>query len=242
MSEKKMMSKAEIMKAICPFCDGEFDCPVYPEIHIPGDGKLKKRILNRDLFFPVCPYCKTEIKVKPTCMYYDEHKRLLVLVVESPDTVLESIIKNGYRNPDEDIDDNLFIFLKGLVKRRIVYDVDAFREKILLSDYNYDDRIIELMKCSLSELIEKECNDHVHRIFLDESAGNTMKFTAILGIHAPYEYIDISVPSYVYTQYRNKYLDKIGNPEEDEYIYTDQKWAAKSGLLKDENPGFILPV
>lgn len=34
--------------------------------------------------------------------------------------------------------------------------MDSFREKILLSDNNYDDRIIELMKLSLSGILEED--------------------------------------------------------------------------------------
>ena len=38
------------MKAQCPFCNTEFDYTEYPEITIPGDNKLKKRILNKSLY------------------------------------------------------------------------------------------------------------------------------------------------------------------------------------------------
>ncbi len=131
--------------------------------------------------------------------------------------------------------------MKGLYVRRVVHDVDAFREKILLSDNNYDDRIIELMKLSLSGLLEKENHKPVYRIFLEDSSGSQLEFTAIMGRHAPFEYISIKTGANVYTHYRNKYLDKLGRPEEDEYISTDQKWAARSGLLADEDAGFVLP-
>lgn len=39
---------------------------------------------------------------------------------------------------------------------------------------------------------------------------------------------------------RATYESFLGKPEEDEYITTDQKWAAKSGLLKDEDAGFVI--
>jgi hypothetical protein len=34
---------------LCGFCGKEFDYTVYPEIHIPGDHKLKKKVLNKTL-------------------------------------------------------------------------------------------------------------------------------------------------------------------------------------------------
>ena len=120
--------------------------------------------------------------------------------------------------------------------------MDSFREKILLSDNNYDDRIIELMKLSLSGILEKENREPVYRIFLEETSGNQLEFTAIMGKRAPFEYVSVKAPSIVYTQYRDKYQNRLGKPEEDEYIITDQKWAAKSGLLKDEDAGFVIPL
>ena len=155
---------------------------------------------------------------------------------------IEKMMKTGdLRFNDIMTDDDVVDFMKGLYTRRVVYDVDSFREKILLSDYNYDDRIIELIKLSLSGLLERENHTTVYRIFLEETSGNQLEFTAIMGSHAPFEYVSIKSPGSVYGQYCNKYIDKLGRPEEDEYITTDQKWAARSGLLEDEDAGFVIP-
>lgn len=228
---------------VCGFCGKEFEYTLYPEIHIPGDHKLKKKVLDKTLFFPTCPHCKEEIKLKGNCIYQNDNKKEIFIVTDLPDADFETKLKTGDLHfNDVHTDDDLGKFAVGLFKRRVVHDVDSFREKILLSDNNYDDRIIELMKLSLSELLEKENHEPVYRIFLEETSGNMLKFTAIMGKRAPFEYIDIKTPSNVYTQYKNKYFNKLGRPEEDEYITTDQKWAAKSGLLKDEEAGFIIPT
>ena len=243
MFASKSLPKTVDVPTMCPFCGKMFDCTMYPEIHIPGDHKLKKKVLNKTLFFPTCPYCNKELKLKAACMYRNDIKKEWFVVTDRTDREIEKMMKTGNLSFGDFMnDDDVVNFMKGLYVRRVVHDVDAFREKILLSDNNYDDRIIELMKYSLSGLIEKETHTPVYRIFLEESSGNQMKFTAILGSQAPFEYSDIKVSAAVYTHYRNKYLDKLGHPEADEYISTDQKWAAKSGLLKDEDPGIIIPV
>lgn len=36
----------------CPFCGRVYNYTAYLEIHIPGDNDLKKKILNKTLFFP----------------------------------------------------------------------------------------------------------------------------------------------------------------------------------------------
>ena len=243
MALQKMVPKSIDVKALCPFCNTEFDYTEYLEITIPGDNKLKKRILNKSLYFPTCPHCNEAIKMKPNCLYRNEDRKELFIATDMPDADFETLMKMGNKGfNDIHSDEDILSFMKGLYKRRVVHDIDAFREKILLSDYNYDDRIIELMKLSLSGLLEKDNHMPVYRIFLEDSSGNMMQFTAIMGNHAPYEYINIKVAANVYTQFRDKYLNKLGKPENDEYITTDQKWASDTGLLKDEDPGFIFPV
>ena len=242
MSTQHSFPKTVNMPTQCPFCGKDFDYTLYPEIQIPGDSKLKKKILNKTLFFPKCPYCNEEVKLKPKCIYHDENRKEWFIVTDTPDDDFETLMRTG--DPglyDVHSEDDLLEFMKGLYIRRVVHDVDSFREKILLSDYNYDDRIMELMKLSLSALLEKNNNMPVYRIFLEQASGNQLEFTAILGSHAPFEYVTVRTDAKVYTQYKNKYLDKLGKPEEDEYISTDQKWAARSGLLKDEDAGYIVP-
>ena len=228
----------------CPKCGKQFEYGVYAQIHIPGDHKLKKQLLNKTLFFPTCPYCKEQFKIKPNCIYINELKLEAFAVTDAPNTeeLKELLIKGDGEGFFQNIpDDDPMSMLRGMCKRRIVREVDSFREKILLSDNNYDDRIIELMKLSLSELMEKQARKPVYRIFLDNTSGNILEFVAIMGARPPFENISVKTAASVYTYYWKKYISKLGKPGEDEYIYTDQKWAKKSRLLQDEDPGFVLP-
>ena len=242
MSIQVMHPKTLNMPVQCGFCGRIFDYTMYPEINIPGDSKLKKKILNKTLFFPTCPHCRQECKLKVNCIYRDENRKDWFVVTDRTDTKIEEMMKTGNLHfNDISTDDDVVDFMKGCYKRRVVHDVDAFREKILLSDYNFDDRIIELMKLSLSGIFENEKHMPVYRIFLENASGNQMEFTAIMGNHAPFEYNSIKTLPDVYTYFRNTYIRRLGRPEEDEYISTDQKWAARSGLLKEEDPGFVIP-
>ena len=126
-------------------------------------------------------------------------------------------------------DNDIADFLKRMYTRRIVHDVDAFREKILLSENNYDDRVIELMKLSLSGLMKREHSDPVYRVFLEDLTRNFMEFTVIMGKRAPFEYVTVNTPLDSYRSFQEQYLPKLGRPEEDELIETDQKWAVKAG-------------
>ena len=225
---------------ICPFCNKEFDYILCASITIPGDKSKKRKVLDKTLFYPKCPHCGERIKLKPHCIYRNETKKELFIVTDDPNTELENMMKTG------DIlfgtlhsDDDIIQFMMGRYKRRVVYDVDTFREKILLSDYNYDDRIIELMKVPLSKMLENETHMPVYRIFLEGSTGNDLEFTAIMGSGAPFEYITVKTAGSIYFDYKRKYMDQLDRPEADAYILTDQKWAKESGLLKNDDAGFL---
>ena len=243
MATSYSFAKTVDMATQCPFCGKTFDFPMCTEIVIPGDNKLKKRVLNKTLFCPKCPSCGEEFKLKPSCIYRNETKRELFVMTDSKEAEFKDLMKTGDLGiNDIKTEDDITEFTKGLYKRRVVHDIDAFREKILLSDNNYDDRIIELMKYSLSGLIEKENHMPVYRIFLEEAPGTQLLFTAILGSCAPFEYITIKSDSKIYNQYKERYQKRLGRAEEDEYISTDQKWAEGSGLLENEEAGFIVPI
>ena len=61
------------------------------------------------------------------------------------------------------------------------------------------------------------------------------------GLYTRFEYVTVKVAANVYYQFGNKHQNMLGRAEDDEYISTDQEWARKSGLLKDEDPGFMVP-
>ena len=227
----------------CPKCHRIFDYALYPDIRIPGNNKLKKKILRKEMFYPVCPYCGEEFKIKGECIYRDMNKKELYIVTESLASGILDLVKTG-GIPLDDIkaDDEEMTFFKSLLKKRVVDNVDAFREKILFSDCNYDDRIMELIKLSLSGILEKENHTPVYRIFLEDASGSTLEFTAFLGAIPPFETATIKTGASVYTYFSDKYLDQLGNPEDDEYILTDQKWARNSGLLKEDDAGFVIPM
>lgn len=62
----------------------------------PGDSKLKKMVLNKTLFFPTCPHCREELKLRPRCMYINNTKEDLFIVTDDPEeTVFETILTSG---------------------------------------------------------------------------------------------------------------------------------------------------
>lgn len=95
------MSKSDdfqkpVTKAVdCPFCGKTFDYSLYPEIVVPRDRKLKKKVLNKSLFFHKCPRCKEEVKLQAVCMYRDDNKREMFVLTDSKDKKISEMMKTG---------------------------------------------------------------------------------------------------------------------------------------------------
>ena len=112
---------------LCGFCGKEFDYTVYPMIHIPGDHKLKKKVLNKTLFFPACPFCKEEIKLKPNCIYRNDSKKEVIIVTGSQDTDFETLLMTGdIAFNDVHSDEDVLAFIGGLYKRRVGIDQEWY--------------------------------------------------------------------------------------------------------------------
>ena len=184
-----------------------------------------------------------EFKLKPSCIYRDDNKKLMIIAADSSDAALENLLKSGnIRFNDVRNDNDIADFLKRMYTRRIVHDVDAFREKILLSENHCDDRVIELMKLALSGLMKREHSEPVYRVFLEDLTHNFMEFTVITGKRAPFEYVTVNTPLDSYNSFQKRYQQKLGRSEDDEYIETDQRWAAKAGLLDDDDLNLLIPT
>ena len=229
-----MVSRMNERIVDCPFCGKQFPYPKCQEIHIPGDHKLKKRLLNKALFFPVCPHCGEEVKLKPNCVYWNENTLDLFAVTSKPNEkefgkVLAKCGMQPERFQAGGDDGNT---AGGTSTRRLVYDVESFREKILLSDNNYDDRIMELIKLSITERLEKEEGMPVHGIILEDASGGQMEFTAFMGTEPPFDAVVVHTPAFSYTQFDDIYRGMLGRPQDDAFLFTDQEWARKSGLLE----------
>lgn len=168
---------------------------------------------------------------------------MTIIATDSLNAAMENLLKSGnIRFNDVRNDNDIADFLKRMYTRRIVHDVDAFREKILLSENHCDDRVIELMKLALSGLMKREHSEPVYRVFLEDLTHNFMEFTVITGKRAPFEYVTVNTPLDSYHSFQKRYQQKLGRSEDDEYIETDQRWAAKAGLLDDDDLNLLIPT
>jgi|GEM_PF-1934047 len=225
-------------KVPCPYCGKAFWFEQKTSLRIPGDEKYKEQILSSEYYQPFCPKCGQQLKFSVSCTYMDSEKKLMILSEPEPmkgqdEQILARLRMDHVDASDSPLENVGSWYLRSFC-RRVVYNGDSLREKIYLWDLGYDDRIIELLKLSLSQAYIKEHGGTVNRMFLDEREGERLTFILMLGERAPYEMVSLDAPASAYDLFREQLSSRLGPPNRDEYLITDRDWAIASGLLNEK--------
>ena len=133
------MSKMHIEKITCPECGRENEYKFWDSVNVNLDPELKEHVLDGSIFDYSCS-CGYSTKLVHQFLYHDMEKKFMIQF-SSPDNVEE------YINSFEDVRKNPIINDNMMNRLRIVTDYNNLIEKIIIFDSNYDDKIIELIKC-----------------------------------------------------------------------------------------------
>lgn len=133
------MSKMHIEIIKCPECGRENEYKYWDSINVSLDPELKESVLDGSIFEYKCT-CGYMINLTHQFLYHDMKKKFMIQF-SNPDEVEEVI------NSFEDVKNNSVINVDMMNQIRIVTDYYDLIEKIIIFDSNYNDKIIELIKC-----------------------------------------------------------------------------------------------
>ncbi len=131
--------------APCSKCGEKTRIKIYRSINTSEDPGLKEKIRNGSLFVWECPHCHQANLARYECLYHDPVSRIMVWLVPSgdfPESQMEAI-SNHTR-------------AMGGYRLRLVSDVGALMEKILIFDAGLDDMAVEMCKyVTIMEMLSK---------------------------------------------------------------------------------------
>lgn len=166
------MSKNHNEMIKCPECRTEGDFKVWESINTSDAPELKELVRSSELFMWKCPKCGNNcIVFYPTYYHQPEDKVLIHYIPDSPLTAID-LMKSLTHDPyDESIK------LEEGCRKRVVTDMNSFREKLLILDHGYDDKVIELQKIFLiAELQKEEPSKKIEQIFFNREKDGTINF------------------------------------------------------------------
>lgn len=148
------MSVKRLENIVCPKCGEVGEFTIWEQINTKDNPELKEAIQTGDIFKYICPKCgNEELRYYSTLYIQDEDQVAIHLNLENKE----------------------FIQLDNweIVNKRVVYDFDSLKEKLLILDMGLDDHLIELMKILIYFHIQ-ETNPELDIIgfWFDCSEGN----------------------------------------------------------------------
>jgi hypothetical protein len=121
--------------APCSKCSQEQKVKVYRSINIAEDPDLKEKVKNGSLFLWECPHCGQVNLAKYDTLYHDPEQKLMVWLFpdgQVSETQMQAIAFHAKA--------------MGGYTLRIVDNMGALMEKVLIKDAGLDDAVLEMCK------------------------------------------------------------------------------------------------
>ncbi|MCR5600234.1 MAG: CpXC domain-containing protein [Ruminococcus sp.] len=168
------MSKNHVEKIKCKKCGKESDYLVWEIMDTNIDPQMKEQIRNGEAFRWHCPHCDNNSLIFYPTIYHQVSDKYLLCYVPGDPTTAEKCMRDLEKDPG----DSGYTFDSSFTKR-VVYDMNQLREKLMILDEGLDDRVIEIMKIFIAANVFKHKPEHQIVDFLFHADENGERSFAI---------------------------------------------------------------
>jgi hypothetical protein len=208
----------------CPHCENKFKIAVYPMINLQSESHLYEDLFSLDLFRVECSKCKKTSLVQYNTLIVDMYKKYIIYLLVDAGVNLDKLVENLRNNPE------YAKVFDGLKYTRVVGSLNELLEKLLIFDYDLNDKVIEVLKLGLysKDRLDKETYPNVCFNKIDRE---NLIFTCFNMADNKTQPIDISVNIKFY----NLMIDKLGSlpPETTDFEFIDSVWAKMQVIDKN---------
>ena len=165
------MSKSHTETIKCPKCGKESEFLVWETIDTALDPQMKAQVRSGEAFRWKCPECGEETLVFYPVIYHQVNDRYIIAFAPGN---TDSAAK--YMNELSVNNESGYKFDVGYTKR-VVPDMNRFREKLLILDEGLDDRVIEIMKLFvIAEAAKSEPELKLKAVFFNKDKDGSYSF------------------------------------------------------------------
>ena len=211
----------------CKKCGTKIEFVAPKALNSEIDVYEKYELLNGTLFNCVCRKCGEKTVLNFEIIYHDVKHNTAIYKVD------EDMV-DGVRIALELIDQMMTKVgnSQELPRYRIVTCAEKLKEKALIFDSGFDDRVIELVKrrC-IAEAKKKIRNLYPRATFFDIRDGQY-----VLDIHCRDEIVSAVIPDELYEQIQEEFSEILQN---DDVYLIDEQWAINAIEVKAESDDFF---
>lgn len=217
------MTESQKFKIRCPNCQHVQSVEIFETIDVSLYEGYKEKAKNLEFFKTCCENCKKDITLAYNCLYNDIDKRIMIWLLPNP---TEEEVKSINAARQREIDGRP---VGSLYIERIVTTPDELKEKLLIFEAGYDDRIIELLKIIFLAQLDKITgsakikDEPVDAIYFD-SAGEEDKgsFAVFFKNREPLvEPLDYKL----YLKLFDDFIEFVGHHTKAGFQFIDYEWA-----------------
>ena len=175
------MSENKVNKAVvCPKCGEMNKAEIYTSVNAVRHKGFRAGMLSGSLFEWVCPSCGYNARLAYPILYNDMKNRFMVYFIPKIERfqLCDKELEEKYSN------------LRN-INKRVVPNLNSFKEKIFIFESQLDDMAVELTKVAISQTVSKKLGGvEVREGYLSmyDRESNTMGFTYFTGKdRTPYE-------------------------------------------------------
>lgn len=219
----------------CPDCGQLIEYEITPVL-LATENKFAKRMLKNDeLFAFSCEACGKKVDLFYDMIYHDPEKLLTIYLVNEENfrgvvtqIELERSLKfemamSQGMSDDEFGDDNYPTI-------RVLCDPYLLREKVVIFDLGFDDRIVEILKLiCINELSETEPDFQAHKAYFYMN-GNEQVIDVV---DAEGNIMTMHIEGNAYSEVYDKFFDYVA---EDDCVAIDAQWAMQFFEDLSKNP------
>ena len=156
----------------CPKCKQQSSTDILISGNTVDDPELRAQIFKESVFRWKCKKCGFSSRYQHPLLYNDIEGRFMVYYIPkvSRPRVADDALDKEYSE-------------LGEVRKRIVPDINAMKEKILVFEKGLDDRALELTKLAVSDVVARETSHNVYAGYFTEidEAKNRISFQFFVG-------------------------------------------------------------
>ena len=134
----------------CPSCGCDNEITVFKTLNATTDPNFREQLLSGELLRFRCKQCGHDAELRYPMLYNDMKNGFMIYYI--PDVDRETLTDEKLEQEFPDMDG---------ITRRLVSSYNELKEKIHIFESHLDDRVIEVVKAALKDVVEKRTGDEV---------------------------------------------------------------------------------
>lgn len=204
------MSKVMIT---CPSCTNTQSFQVHDFLENDQRNNVQNQILSGELFTFECDHCHFKSPIIYPLFYYDRHLNFLLYLLPAGEKENEKLLKEKIRP---------LLLEKPDILTREVHNDKELMEKILIFNFELDDRIVEMVKAEANHFMkDQEPDIMIHSIYLNRDKSGFF-LTLFLQDNTQ---ITLEVDPQVFEIADKKYSETISKQNEYRFMSINDEWS-----------------